>query len=79
MRLSDVQKDTVGILPSQVSGIPSDFWGNSSVDRLAALTRNAPTGQLPEITALWRRIMLAELNPPIAVTEENKLLMVLNG
>jgi hypothetical protein len=75
MRLSDVQKDTVGILPSQVSGIPSDFWGDSSVDRLAALIRNAPTGQLPEITALWRRIMLAELNPPIVVTEENKLLM----
>jgi len=74
-KLSDVQKDTVGILPSQVSGIPPNFWGDSSVDRLAAFIRNAPTGQLPEITDLWRRIMLAELDPPVGMTEESTLLL----
>lgn len=74
-KLSDVQKDTVGILPSSVSGIPSDFWGDSAVNRLAAFIRNAPTGQLPEITALWRRIILAEIDPPIGMEEKNTLLL----
>ena len=74
-KLSDVQKDTVGILPSSVSGIPSDFWGDSSVNRLAAFIRNAPTGQLPEITALWHRIVLAEIDPSIGMAKENALLL----
>jgi hypothetical protein len=73
--LSDVQKDTVGLLPSQISGIPSNFWGDSSVNRLAALIRNAPMGQLPEITAMWRRIVLAEIDPPVGMTEKNTLLL----
>jgi hypothetical protein len=74
-KLSDVQKDTVGILPSQISGIPSDFWGNSSMDRLAAFIRNAQIGQIPEITDLWRRIILAEIDPPVGVAQENTLLL----
>lgn len=73
--LSNVQKDTVGIIPSQISGIPLDFWGDSSVERLANLIRNAPLGQLPAITALWRRIILAEIDPPIGMTQENVLLL----
>ncbi|MEH6361779.1 MAG: hypothetical protein V7761_13740, partial [Amylibacter sp.] len=73
--LSNVQKDTVGLLPPQISGIPSAFWGDSSVNRLAAFIRNAPTDQIPEITALWRRIILAEINPPIGMTQKNTLLL----
>ncbi len=73
--LSNVQKDTVGLLPSQISGIPSIFWGDSSVNRLAAFIRNAPTNQIPEITALWRRIILAEIDPPIGMTKKNTLLL----
>ncbi|MBE9476555.1 MAG: hypothetical protein IME92_05360, partial [Proteobacteria bacterium] len=74
-KLSNVQKGTVGILPSQISGIPSDFWGNSSANRLTAFIRNAQTGQIPEITDLWRRIVLAEINPPAGLNEENTLLL----
>jgi hypothetical protein len=73
--LSNLQKDTVGLLPSQVSGIPTNFWGDSSVTKIATLIRNAPTSQLPEITALWRRIILAEINPPVGMSEENTLLL----
>ncbi len=74
-RLSDVQKDTVGLFPEQISGIPADFWGNSDPARLASLIRNAPTGQLPEITALWRRIILAEINPPAFGNTNDVLLL----
>jgi len=73
--LSNVQKDTVGLLPPQISGIPSAFWGDSPVNRLAAFIRNAPTDQIPEITALWRRIILAEIDPPIGMTQKNTLLL----
>jgi hypothetical protein len=73
--LTDVQKDTVGIIPSQVSGIPQDFWGNSQVERIAGFIRTAPLGQLPEITSLWRRIILAEIDPPIGASQENILLL----
>ncbi|PCH96176.1 MAG: hypothetical protein COB84_05210 [Rhodobacteraceae bacterium] len=73
--LSDVVKDTVGLLPAQVSGIPTDFWGDSAVKRLAAFIRYAPHGQVPEITNLWRRIILAELNAPVASSADNLLLL----
>jgi hypothetical protein len=75
-RLTDVQKDTVGILPAQISGISSDFWGNSSTERLAALIRNAPLNQLPEITALWRRIVLAEIDPPSSKSNQKNALLL---
>lgn len=73
--LSDVIKDTVGLLPAQVSGIPTDFWGDSTVEKLARLIRYAPHGQTPEITSLWRRIILAELNAPVASNSDNMLLL----
>ncbi len=73
--LSDVQKDTVGIIPSQISGIPQDFWGDSQIERLASLIRNAPLGQLTEVTALWRRIILAEIDPPFGTSQKNTLLL----
>lgn len=74
-RLSDVQKDTVGLIPEQISGIPVNFWGDSDPIKLAGLIRNAPTGQLPDITAFWRRIILAEINPPVVGNTENVLLL----
>ncbi len=74
-RLSDTQKDTVGLLPAQVSGIPLNFWGNSDTDRVASLIRNAPLGQLPQITDLWRRIILAEIDPPMGANQDNPLLL----
>lgn len=74
-RLTDVHKDTVGLLPTQISGIPTDFWGASNEERLAALIRNAPNGQMPAITELWRRIILAEIDPPNLSTPDNILLL----
>ncbi len=74
-QLTTIQKDTVGLFPSEISGIPIDFWGGSAVDRLAVLLRNAPKDQIPEITALWRRIVLAEINPPLAGSTSHKLLL----
>ncbi|KAB7615615.1 hypothetical protein F9L33_02315 [Amylibacter sp. SFDW26] len=72
--LTNIQKDTVGLFPSQISGIPIDFWGTSNVERLAVIIRNAPKGQIPAITALWRRIVLAEINPPVVGTSSHSLL-----
>jgi len=74
-KLSDTQKDTVGLLPTQVSGISTDFWGDSDAGRLASLIRNAPLGQLPQITTLWRRIILAEIDPPVGAHQDNTLLL----
>jgi len=73
--LTTIQKDTVGLFPSQISGVPVNFWGISSVDRLAALIRNAPKDQIPAITALWRRIILAEINPPAVGSSSHDLLV----
>ena len=73
--LTNIQKDTVGLFPTQISGIPADFWGNSSAERLAVIIRNAPKDQIPAITALWRRIILAEINPPAAGSASHDLLI----
>jgi hypothetical protein len=74
-KLSDVQRDTVGIIPSQISGIPQDFWGNSQIERISGFIRTASLGQLPEITSLWRRIILAEIDPPLGASQESILLL----
>ena len=73
--LTNIQKDTVGLFPTQISGIPVDFWGTSAVERLAVIIRNAPKGQIPAITNLWRRIVLAEINPPAVASSSHNLLI----
>jgi len=62
--LADVEKDAVGLLPSAISGLPANFWGDSDTATLAGLIRRQPTDSLPEVQSLLYTILLAEVNAP---------------
>lgn len=62
--LAAIRKDSVGLLPASVTGLPPDFWANSQTTRIVELIRAQSTNSLPEILSLLYTIMLAELDAP---------------
>lgn len=72
--LSASQPDAVGILTSQQTGIPQNFWGNGDPKVIARLIAPYFDFTLHEITALWQRIALSEIDPPARVSNPGTLL-----
>lgn len=66
-------RDAVGLLPSSVTGIPARFWGTTSSTTLAAAMSNLRPDLPPPLAELLRRLLLAELAPPIDSSDEEIL------
>lgn len=62
--LGRVTLDAVGLLPPRVSGFPADLWAASRSEDVVALIHRQRAETLPEATALLRRLLVAELDPP---------------
>jgi hypothetical protein len=62
--LETEQPDAIGILTSEQTGIPRNFWGDSDPKTIARLVEPYHADTLPEITALWQRITLTEIDAP---------------
>jgi len=60
--------DGVGLVPARVAGLPDGFWGASPADRLADLLRQQGPPENRAARQLFKRIMVAELEPPTAGT-----------
>lgn len=60
--LRDIQKDTVGLLPSSVTGLPRNFWGGTDAATIAELISRQSNDSLPEILSLLYTILLAEVD-----------------
>lgn len=73
--LGAVQKDAVGILPPEVSGIPSTFWGQSPGSSLKTLIQKDYGERLPAVQDMLMRIMLAQIAPPLGQGAEADLLL----
>jgi len=56
--------DAVGLLPSSVTGLPSNLWESSSSAALVRLIRQGSTETLPAIAELNRSLLLAEASAP---------------
>lgn len=72
--LSTSQPDAVGILTSAQTGIPQNFWGDSDPAVIARLVEPYFDFTLPEITALWQRIALSEIDAPTRVGRPGEIL-----
>ncbi len=72
--LSTSQPDAVGILTSEQTGIPQNFWGNSDPAVIARLVEPYFDFTLPEITALWQRIALSEIDAPTRAGQPGEIL-----
>jgi hypothetical protein len=72
--LSTSQPDAVGILTSAQTSIPQNFWGNGDARVIARLIEPYFDFTLHEITALWQRIALTEIDAPERVSEPGAIL-----
>ena len=72
--LGSEHTDAVGILSAEQTGISPNFWGDSDPHRIARLVQPFYPAALPEITALWQRIALSEINAPTAQDAKGEIL-----
>jgi len=63
--LDDSGARFIGILPSEVTGLPRNLWANSDPDTLIALTRAETMPTLPALQDLMTALMMAEVDAPI--------------
>ncbi|WP_134012055.1 hypothetical protein [Litoreibacter halocynthiae] len=66
-------RDAVGLVPSSVTGIPPRFWGTTSSNTLAAALSDLRPDLPPPLAELMRRLLLAELAPPIDSSNDDIL------
>ncbi|MEM9787068.1 MAG: hypothetical protein AAF801_11245 [Pseudomonadota bacterium] len=68
-------KDPVGLLPSDVTGLPRTIWSQSDEATLVALVRAERVETLPAIQDFLRVLMLAEADPPFDAGPEGALFL----
>lgn len=59
-------KEAVGLLPSNVTGLPATLWQESYSEVLATQLKAQSAEALPAMQALLYTLLLAEANPPIS-------------
>jgi hypothetical protein len=73
--LDEISKDSVGLLPVSVTGLPRDFWGTSDAATIAGLIAAQKTDALPEVLSLLYTVLLAEIDAPEGAPPGSTLLL----
>lgn len=73
MQLGQTRRDAVGLLPTSLTGLPSNAVAGSDPKRLAELFMRQPVDALPAMQRLVLMLLLAELEPPRAATDTDAL------
>jgi hypothetical protein len=68
--------DGVGLIRSQVSGLPADLWGAGLTREIAEKLVNHPDDDLPALRQLFLTILLAEVAAPVDAGGRGELLQV---
>ncbi len=74
-QLGQAKVDAVGLLAPNVSGLPANFWGPSSVKDLAPMIARQRSDPAPPMAALLQRLLLAELTPPFDSDDKASLFL----
>ncbi len=74
--LDAVQLDSVGLLPTSITGLPRGLWGTSETETLARLMRAQPVQGLPAMQNFTEVLALAELDPPFGAPAEGSELFL---
>ena len=67
--------DAVGLLSSQVTGLPQNLWGMGLTEDIAASITIERAGALPALRQLLVTLLLAEAAPPVDSTGSGQLLL----
>lgn len=62
--LGGIALDAVGVLSPERTGFPHSLWGPTQATRVRELILDHPDAGVPAARTLFRRILLAEANPP---------------
>ena len=74
-RLGKLNKDAVGLLPSEVTGLPPDLWAGSRSVKLESLISRQSSNTNPAALGLLYSLLLAESDPPYDSSGNSKLLL----
>ncbi len=67
--------DSLGILPSTVTGLPQGFWGTAKVGDIASLLAQDTAEDLPALQSLLLTLLLAEADPPVGTPAGESLFL----
>ncbi|MBP7002622.1 hypothetical protein [Amaricoccus sp.] len=73
--LDPVSRDAVGLLKPDASGLPRRLWGGATADEVRALLIEHPDAGPPAARALFRRLLLAEADPPAGAGPGSEVLL----
>ncbi len=73
--LDQPSKDVVGLLPSNVTGLPRDMWAASDEDTLVTLIMAKQPEMLPAMQDLLKVLLLAEADPPFDAGPDGALFL----
>jgi hypothetical protein len=62
--IGDAMPDSVGLLPSATTSLPTTLWQASTISDLTALLARIPPDTMPAIQALYYSLLLAEAEAP---------------
>lgn len=63
--LGEAARDSVGLLPGSVTGLPATLWQTSRTDRILTLMKAQKLADLPAMQSLFYTLLLAEAEPPM--------------
>jgi hypothetical protein len=73
--LGAVSRDAVGLLAPEATGFGRDLWGTATAAEIQELIATHPDSGVPAARALFRRILLAETDPPQGAGPESQVLL----
>lgn len=73
--LGAASPDGVGLLPTDVTGLPHELWGMGRTDEVIAALSNTDAGDLPALRSLLLTLLLAEAEPPADAPRDGRLLI----
>ncbi|MGC1259357.1 MAG: hypothetical protein WA873_01710 [Jannaschia helgolandensis] len=73
MPLGQTRRDAVGLLSTRLTGLPRDAVAGSDPERIADLIQTLPGDAIPAMQDLALMLMLAELDPPRAAGDTDRL------
>ncbi|MDP5084403.1 MAG: hypothetical protein NWQ23_03205 [Yoonia sp.] len=73
--LGGLSKDPIGLLPADVTGLPSTIWSASEESVLVDLVRAERIDTVPALQDFLKVLMLAEANPPLGAGPDGALFL----
>ncbi|MCC6863251.1 MAG: hypothetical protein IT544_00375 [Rhodobacteraceae bacterium] len=73
--IGGTSQDAIGLLRSEVTGLPTNLWGLGNTDTIAATITKGQVTTLPALRGLLLSVLLAEATPPTDSGSGGKLLL----